>query len=150
LYTQPTERIFIGRKFRAIWNRVKELHVSRTRGWIPEEDVNNDKQSRRKDAIRTIKAYIEEYDYKEQCDELSGDMFMKKMLWTSASASEAYILSATPTITFYTEMMQCLESDHGIYLAVNMATLREAEKRVPSSTNNDMRHKVSENDIKYR
>uniref|UniRef100_A0A0M3I814 Hist_deacetyl domain-containing protein n=1 Tax=Ascaris lumbricoides TaxID=6252 RepID=A0A0M3I814_ASCLU len=130
IYIPPTERIFVGHKFRLIWNRIKEFRIARTREWIQlDETIAND-GSKYNDAVNRINAYITDYDYTSQCDNLNEETFIERMLWTHTSASEAFLLSAPATLYFYTGMEQCLKNDASKYLIIDMATLKDAERNI--------------------
>ncbi|MCP9262358.1 Histone deacetylase 10 [Dirofilaria immitis] len=97
-YVPPSIKIFVGDKFRKLWNDVQELKVARTRDWIPgmsDED------------IRIAKAKINEYklvmqyEYDIPTNELTEDEFLKQLLWNSKSRGEAF-LKSIPTTLFFT------------------------------------------------
>uniref|UniRef100_A0A914ZLR1 Histone deacetylase domain-containing protein n=1 Tax=Parascaris univalens TaxID=6257 RepID=A0A914ZLR1_PARUN len=132
IYAPPSERVFVGRKFRLIWNRIKEFRVARTRGWIQLEEATASNGSKYNDAVNRINAYIMEYDYTSQRDDLNEETFIKRMLWTPSSASEAFLLSAPATLYFYNAMEQCLNDDTSKYLIVDMATLNGVQRNISS------------------
>ncbi|VDN52891.1 unnamed protein product [Dracunculus medinensis] len=114
-YVPPQYNIFLGENFREMWDRVKELAISRTRNWISGMTENEI-------AIATakIEEYIKEYNYEKETYEFNERELLEQLLWNSERASEAYLKSIPTTMWFYSQIKKCLESDDGRYLILDM------------------------------
>ncbi|VDM10903.1 unnamed protein product [Wuchereria bancrofti] len=123
-YVPSTTKIFLGDNFRKLWNGVQEFKVARTRDWIPgmsDGDVCI--------ASEKINEYIKQYEYDIPTDELTEDEFLQQLLWHAKRRGEAFLKSIPTTLFFYNSMRECMKSEKGIYLIIDMYAYRKAARK---------------------